>query len=120
MNNVELAWPSQFTPSIMIHIMVRTHLLTLATVTIVTKVAISVMQASPLTLKVAGEDIPSLLAGADILSPALLMLTTKVAGVDIPSPVHIHIHNSKVLLTHGDNNIIIKNPRKDSTETATR
>ena len=73
MNNVELAWPSRFTPSIMIHIMVRTHLLTHATVTMVTKVGISVMQGGPLTLiKVAVAAIPSLLAGVDILSPALL------------------------------------------------
>ena len=119
MNSANLEWPYRFTLSIMTPIMVGSHLLTLATVTIVTKVAISATIAGPLILKVAGEDTPSLLAGTDILSPALLMLTTKVAGVDIPSPVHIHTHHSKEII-HGDNNIIIKNSTIDSTETDSR
>ena len=73
MNNVELSWPSQFKPSVMMHIMVRTHLLTHATVTMVPKVGISVMEGGPLIIiKVAVAAIPSLLAGADILSLAHL------------------------------------------------
>ena len=104
---------------IMTLIMIGSHLLTLATGTIIPKVAATTATAvGPLIPKVA-EDTTSPLEGADILSPVLPMLTIKDAEVDTPSPVHTPTHHSKET-TQGDSNIIIKSSTRDSTETESR
>ena len=103
---------------IMTPIMVGSHLLLPATVTMVTKAAIPATTVGPLILKV-GTDTTSPLEGADILSPVLPMLTTKDAEVDTPYPVHTHTHHTKQT-TQGDSNSIIKGSTRDSKETEPR
>ena len=109
MNKVELAWPSHSKLLVMMFIMPRTHLSTHATDIMFPKVGISVKEEGHLTdTKALGAAIPSLFAGADILSLAHLHIyNTKVAEVDIPSLAHIHTYNSKALLHHEDSNIIL-------------
>ena len=110
MKKAKIEWSYPLMLLIMKPIMVGSHLLLPATVTMVTKAAIPATTVGPLNLKVAAGTTLQL-EGADILSPILPIVSSN--EVDI---AHIHIQLNQQI-TSEDSNSIVGDSTEDSNGT---